>query len=76
LSHANQYKILQDRFRQAREIAAHGSFDDFKKEFDARMQQMDTLRSSSLPPPERFFKKSQTKIQSGDYDFTTNLKKS
>jgi hypothetical protein len=72
---ANQYKILQDRFRQARQIAAHGSFAEFKQEFDARMQQMDTLRSSSLPPTERYFKKAQAKIQSGDYDFTADLKK-
>jgi hypothetical protein len=72
---ANQFKILQDRFRQARQIAAHGSFDEFKKEFDARMQQIDTLRSSSLPPPERFFKKAQTKVKSGDYDFTADLQK-
>ena len=72
---ANQFKILQDRFRQAHQVSALGNFDEFKKEFDVRMQEMDTLRSSSLPPPERFFKKAQAKIQSGHYDFTTDLKK-
>ena len=30
---------------------------------------MDALRSSSLAPPERFFKRAQTKVQSGDYSF-------
>jgi hypothetical protein len=72
---ANQYKILQDRFRQARTVSALGTFDEFNKEFQARMQQMDALRSASLPPPECFFKKAQRKIQSGDYDFTADIKK-
>ena len=35
---------------------------------------MDALRSSSLPPPERFFKRAQTKVQSGDYTFGTDRK--
>lgn len=72
---ANQYKILQDRFRQARTVSALGTFDEFNKEFQARMQQMDAIRSASLPPPECFFKKAQRKIQSGDYDFTADIKK-
>jgi hypothetical protein len=72
---ANHFKILQDRFRQASTVAALGSFDDLNKEFQTRMQQMDTLRSNSLPPPEFFFKKAQTKIKGGDYDFTVDLKK-
>ena len=72
---ANQFKILQDRFRQARTVSALGAFDEFNKEFQARKQQMDTLRSASLPPPEFFFKKAQTKVKSGDYDFTADLQK-
>ena len=72
--YANQYKVLQDRFRQAWRVSAHGAFDDFKKEFDKLMGRMDTLRSSSPPPPERFFNKAQAKIRAGHYDFGTDLK--
>lgn len=71
---ANQYKALQDRFRQARTIFALGEFDKFNKEFQERMNQMDTLRSATTPPPERFFKKAQAKVKSGDYDFTVDSK--
>jgi hypothetical protein len=56
-------------------VSALGAFDEFDKEFQARMQQMDTLRSASQPPPEFFFKKAQTKVKSGDYDFTADLQK-
>ena len=66
---ANQFKILQDRFRQAWRVGALGDLAEFQAEFDTRMSEMDALRSSSLPPPERFFKRAQTKVQSGDYSF-------
>lgn len=72
--HANQFKVLQDRFRQAWRVSALGDFDEFKRQFDSRMEQMDALRSSSLPPPERFFKKARAKIKAGDYDFHADLK--
>ncbi len=70
--HAHLFKILQDRFRQAWRVRALGSLDDFNKEFDRLMDQMDTARSSSLAVPERFFKKGQAKIQSGHYDFSVD----
>lgn len=72
--HAHEYKILQDRFRQAWRVTALGPLDTFKKEFDSLMERMDAARSSSLTAPERFFKKAQAKIQSGDYDFNIDLK--
>jgi hypothetical protein len=75
IKNANQFKVLQDRFRQAWRVIALGDLGEFKKEFDSRMEQMDALRSSSLPTPERFFKKAQTKIQSGDYDFGVDAQK-
>ena len=53
--HANNFKVLQDRFRQAWRVSAHGPADEFKKEFDALMARMDDARSLSLVPPERFF---------------------
>ncbi len=72
---AYQFKVLQDRFRQAWRVIALGDCGEFKKEFDDRMGQMDALRSASLPAPERFFKKAQEKIHSGDYDFGVDAQK-
>jgi hypothetical protein len=70
--HAYEFKILQDRFRQAWRIAALGPFLDFKKEFDGLMTRMDAARAASLTPPERFFKKAQAKIDAGHYDFSVD----
>ena len=74
-THAHQFKILQDRFRQAWSVTALGSADHFKKEFNDLMARMDALRSSSLTAPERFFKKAQKKIKAGHYEFAVDLKK-
>jgi len=70
--HAHKFKILQDRFRQAGRIGALGDHDDFKDQFYALMVRMDEARSSSLTPPERFFKKAQKKIGAGHYDFAVD----
>ncbi len=72
---AHQFKVLQDRFRQAWRVTALGGFDDFKSEFDALMERIDAARANSLTVPERFFKKAQKKISSGDYDFSVDLQK-
>jgi hypothetical protein len=72
---ANRFKVLQDRFRQAWRVIALEDFGEFNEEFDSRMVQMDALSSSSLPVPERFFKKAQTKTRSGDYDFCVDARK-
>lgn len=72
---ANQFKILQDRFRQAWRVTAH--LDDpaeFQAALDTQMRELDALRSSSLPPPERFFKRAQIKVRSGDYAFGADSK--
>lgn len=74
-THAHQFKILQDRFRQAWSVTALGSADNFKKEFNDLMARMDALRSSSLTTPERFFKNAQKKIMAGHYQFAVDLKK-
>lgn len=74
--HAGEFKILQDRFRQAGTITALNGFEEFKAEFDGLMRRMDEARSNSLTPPERFFKKAQKKINNGDYDFDVDLPKS
>ncbi|MFM0210642.1 hypothetical protein PQQ96_24890 [Paraburkholderia sediminicola] len=72
-STAHQFKILQDRFRQASRVTALGGFDDFKKEVDALMERIDTAREGSITAPERFFKKAQQKIKSGDYAFSVDM---
>jgi len=72
--HAHEFKILQDRFRQAWRIAALGPFPEFKKELDDLMGRMDVARAASLTPPERFFKKAQAKIGAGHYDFDVDAK--
>ena len=74
--HAHEFKILQDRFRQAWRIAALGPFQEFKKEFDDLMGRMDSARAASLTPPERFFRKAQAKIKAGHYDFSEDAKNS
>jgi len=71
-THANQFKVLQDRFRQAWRIASLSPFEDFKKEFDDLMTRLDVTRSSSPVGPERFFKKAQKKILAGHYDFAVD----
>ena len=45
---AHQFKVLQDRFRQAWRVTALGGFDDFETEFDALMERMDAARANSL----------------------------
>ncbi len=72
---AHQFKILQDRFRQAWQVTALGDFDEFKSEFAALMDRMDAARANSLTAPERFFKKAHKKIGDGHYDFSVDLQK-
>jgi len=63
-----QFKILQDRFRQARSITALRSLDKFQSEFAALMKDLDTVRSDIRNPPERFFKKAQIIISERYYN--------
>lgn len=74
--HSHLFKILQDRFRLAWTVSALGSPDGFKKEFDSLMDRMDAARSSTLPPPERFFEKARVKIDAGHYNFNVDMKES
>jgi hypothetical protein len=66
---AHEFKVLQDRFRQAARITALGDPADLEKRFSELMDRMDAVRSTSLTAPDRFFKKAQSKIQGGDYTF-------
>src|SRR5262249_25376674 len=67
--HAHQFKILQDRFRQASRVTSLGPFDEFKQEFDKLMSRMDRAREASLTAPERYFNAARKKIEGGDYAF-------
>lgn len=68
--HAHEFKILQDRFRQAASITVLSGFDELKTEFTKLMDRMDAARASSLTAPERFFSRAQKKIADGHYKFT------
>ena len=72
--HARQFKILQDHFRQAWRVTALESPDEFQTAFKDLMARMGAARAASLTPPERFFKKAQTKIESGHYTFKVDSK--
>lgn len=74
--HANQFKISQDRFRQAWRIKALSNVDDFTKHFENLMERLSELRSASPLPPERFFHRAKQKLESGDYDFDVDRKAS
>lgn len=73
-AHAQQFKALQDRFRQAWRVTALGPFPEFKKSFDDLMTQMDAARATAPTAPERYFAIAQKKIQSGHYEFSVDTK--
>jgi hypothetical protein len=68
----HQFRILRDRFRQAWCVAALGSYEGFKTEFDQLMDRMDAAREGSVAVPERFFNKARKKIELGDYRFNVD----
>lgn len=72
---AHMFKVLQDRFRQARTVTALGSAEDFNIQFDELLNRMDAARSSSLTPPERFFLQAKRKIDAGHYGFEVDNEK-
>lgn len=67
---ASKYKALQDRFRQISTISASQGQEVALRDFVAAMDDLNGTRSSSVTPPERYFKRAQLKIKSGDYDFS------
>ena len=66
---AAEFKNLQDRFRQAAQIASQKPFAEFENMFADLMNRMEIARKPSITPPERIFKAAQKKVQSGDYSF-------
>ena len=63
-----QFKTLQDRFRQARNITALSSPDAFQSEFDTLMEDLAVVRLDICIPPERFYKKAQIMISERYYN--------
>lgn len=70
---AAEYKALQDRFRRLAKITALTDADRAENELAQLMDRLDVVRSTSITPPERYFKNAQEKIKRGDYDFTTDI---
>ena len=66
---ANEYKNLQDRYRQAAEITAHKGKAELEKEFMQLREQHEALRKTSVAIPDRFFRAAQKKVNAGDYSF-------
>jgi len=69
----SKYKILQGKFRRIRNINSNDS--DFEQKFNTIIDELEILKSSSLTAPERFFKKAQSKITKGDYNYSCDEKK-
>jgi hypothetical protein len=71
---AAEYKMLQDGFRQVEKIYAPSSSKDAEARMRLLMDQLERARSHSMTIPERVFKAAQKKIDSGDYDFTVDIR--
>lgn len=69
---AHRFKVLQDRFRQTATISAQGSTEQLEEDFKQLMDRMDDARSANPAIPNRYIKKAQAKIKSGDYSFTVD----
>lgn len=73
--YAAQFKVLQDRFRQAARITATGELAELESEFTALMGRMDAARAVSLTAPQRFFEAARKQIEGGNYTFGVNQPK-
>jgi hypothetical protein len=69
---AAEYKVLQDRLRIAANITAKQDVDEAQRVLHELMDRMDIVRSTSLTPPEKYFRAAQQKIRQGDYDFAAD----
>lgn len=69
---AAQFKCLQDKFRQLATLNTTTSVDEMREELTQLMRSLDAARSSSITPPERYFKSARKKIGSGHYDFSVD----
>lgn len=72
---ASEFKNLQDRFRQLALVASTKPFSEFETEFNTVRDRLEAARTPSATLPEFFFRRAQTKVKSGDYDFDVDLAK-
>jgi hypothetical protein len=70
---ANEFKNMQDRFRQAACFTATKGLEPFEKEFTELRDRMEELRRKSIAIPEWAFKRGQAKVSTKDYDFNIDL---
>ena len=70
---AAEYKSLQDRFRRLARITSLGDVDKAEEALGELMDRMDIARSSSLTPPQRYFKRARREIEGGNYDFAVDI---
>ena len=71
--YANEFKNLQDRFRTAAQIDALKGTTELERTFNQLREQIEALRKASGNTPEWAFKKAQSKIKEGDYDFQIDI---
>jgi hypothetical protein len=70
---ATEFTNLRDRFRQLATIKSLGDYNEFETGFETIMDRMDAARTSSPPVPEWCFKKAQSKIKKGDYEYDADF---
>lgn len=71
---AGEFKNLQDSFRQAALISALKPFAEFEQDVKPLVSRLECARSFSYTAPEWCFKRAQTKVQKGDYEFDVDLR--
>jgi len=69
---ANEFKSLQDAFRQSWRMAESIEVGELTGSFDTLMQRMNLARSATDAIPERFFLKGRKKIMEGHYKFAVD----
>ncbi len=72
---AAEYKVLQDRFRINANLTTLQNTDEAQRVLNELMDRMDIVRSTSLTPPERYFREAQRKIGQGHYEFAVDTGK-
>lgn len=70
---ANEFKNMQDRFRQAACFTSAKGLEAFESEFNQLRDRMEELRRKSVAIPEWAFKQAQSKVNSKDYEFNIDL---
>jgi hypothetical protein len=70
---ANEFKNMQDRFRQAACFTSAKGLEAFETEFNQLRDRMEELRRKSVAIPEWAFKHAQAKVNSKEYEFKIDL---